>query len=111
MSCSRARAVCEVQDACVPFVKARARFYVLIGLKVAAVLSILQEIFIKVFHERQVYKFYLLFGTLLPGENGNLLLSLEDVMMCSVQAAPMYDLCQNYLAYQKLQKCLMVKNK
>lgn len=111
MSCSRARAVCEVQDACVPFVKARARFYVLIGLKVAAVLSILQEIFIKVFHERQVYKLYLLFGTLLPGENGNLLLSLEDAMMCSVQAAPMYDLCQNYLEYQKLQKFLMVKNK
>lgn len=46
MSCSRARAVCEVQDACVPFVKARARFYVLIGLKVTVVLSILQEVFI-----------------------------------------------------------------
>lgn len=53
------------------FCKGRSSFYVLIGLEVTAVLSILQEIFIKVFHERQVYKLYLLFGTLLPGENGN----------------------------------------
>lgn len=80
-----------------PFGKAGARFYVLIGLRVTAVLSIIKEIFITVFHERQVYKLYLLFGTLLPGENGNLLLSLEDVMICSVQAAPMYDLCRSYL--------------
>lgn len=76
-----------------------------------AVLSIIKEIFIKVFHERQVYKLYLFFGTLLPGENGNLLLSLEDVMICSVQAAPMYDLCQSYLERQKLQKLSTVKNK
>lgn len=94
-----------------PFVKAGARFYVLIGLKVTAVLSIIKQIFIKVFHERQVYKLYLLFRTLLPGENGNLLLSLEDVRMCFVQAAPMYDLCQSYLERQKLQKLLRVKNK
>lgn len=32
-------------------------------------------------------------------------------MMCSVQPAPMYDLCQNYLELQKLQKLLTVKNK
>lgn len=67
-----------------PFIKAKAHFYILIGKKVTAVLSILREIFIKVFHERQVYKLYLLFGTLPPGENVNSLLSLEDAMACYV---------------------------
>lgn len=65
-----------------PFIKAKAHFYILIGKKVTAVLSILQEILIKVFHERQVYKLYLLFGTLPPGENVNSLLSLEDPTAC-----------------------------
>lgn len=54
-----------------PFIKAKAQFYILVGKKVTAVLSSLQDIFIKVFHERQVYKLYLLCGTLLPGENVN----------------------------------------
>lgn len=65
-----------------PFIKAKAHFYILIGKKVTAVLSILREMFIKVFHERQVYKLYLFFGTLPPGENVNSLLSLEDSMAC-----------------------------
>lgn len=71
-----------------PFIKAKAHFDILIGKKVTAMLSILQEIFIKVFHERQVYKLYLLLGTLPPGENVNSLLSLEDAMICYVRAAP-----------------------
>lgn len=55
----------------VPFIKAKTWFYILIGKKVTAMWSILQEIFIKVFHERQVYKLYLFFGTPPPGENAN----------------------------------------
>lgn len=43
---SSSPAVCEVQDECVPFVKAGAGLNVLIGLKVTAVLSIIKEIFI-----------------------------------------------------------------
>jgi len=39
---------------------------------------------IKAFHERQVYKLYLLVSTLAPGENASSLLSLEDAMTCSV---------------------------